>query len=202
MDSYFKYWDIWYSLFKKYCINHGPIYFLSEEKEPSFVKEINHIKTGYGEWGERLIRGLSQIDSELIIYMQEDFWAVDTLVMTDEFLKLFKKHNMGKLQISEMLNLYSCNKIDDNLYKFKNNSDYTHNHQFSLWDKNYFISNIKPNENPWDNELLGTMRINKQQHDLFIFNKKWYTTVSRKGNLMDRGFKILEENNINNKIFL
>ena len=49
-------------------------FFLSEEKEPSFVSKVTHIKTGNGEWGSRLLKGFESIDSQLIIYMQEDFW--------------------------------------------------------------------------------------------------------------------------------
>ena len=66
MDSYSKYWNPWYFLFKKHCKNHGPIYFLSEDKEPDFISEVIHFKTGKGEWGERLLSSLNQIEDDLV----------------------------------------------------------------------------------------------------------------------------------------
>ena len=41
MDAYSTYWDTWYHLFKKYTTNHGPIYFLTEEKVPYEVGQAS-----------------------------------------------------------------------------------------------------------------------------------------------------------------
>ena len=204
MDSYSEFWDVWYILFKKYCKNHGPIYFLSEEKEPSFVSEINHIKTGQGEWGKRLIEGLAQIDSELIIYMQEDFWAEKEIILDDNLLKLFNQYNMDRLHILKTPppNLVSLNNIKDNLFKLKQNSQYTHSHQFGIFNKEKFLSNILPDENPWVNEIEGTRRLNKINHNVYLLNNDWYTTTVRGGKIMERGIKILKENNLNYEAFL
>jgi hypothetical protein len=204
IDSYSKFWDTWYFLFKKYCINHGPIYFLSEEKEPSFVKEINHIKTGYGEWGERLIRGLSQINSELIIYMQEDFWGKDKLILNDTHLDLFYEFKMDQLHIKGIPppNMISVSKVKDNLFRLTQNSQYTHNHQFGILKKDKFLSNILPNENPWDNEINGTKRLNKTNHNVYLLDYDWYVTSVRRGKIMERGIKVLKDNNLEYGTFL
>ena len=73
MDSYSKFWNPWYHLFNLHCKNHGPIIFLSEEKEPDFVNDVTHIKTGKGEWGERLLIALEQIESELVFLYARGF---------------------------------------------------------------------------------------------------------------------------------
>ena len=110
MDAYSAYWDNWFKLFKKHVKNHGTIYFLTEDKEPdfSFFEDVVHIKTGYGEWGARLLNGLSQIDSDLIFYMQEDFWAIKDITLEDNFLELFKNYKMDCLKIclnSELISI-------------------------------------------------------------------------------------------------
>lgn len=197
MDSYSKFWNPWFYLFKLHCKNHGPIIFLSEEKEPDFVDQVIHIKTGSGEWGERLLKALNQIDYHLVFYMQEDFWCVNDYELTDDLLKLFDEYNMDQLHIKENTPLISLKKINNNLYRFNQNSDYTQNHQFGLWKKQKLIDNVLPTENPWDNEIQGTKRLNKNPHNVYLLDHHWYVSVCRRGEIMDRGKKIIEKYDIN-----
>jgi hypothetical protein len=196
MDSYSAYWDSWYILFKKYVKNHGPIYFLTEDKAPSFADEVIHIKTSSEEWGYRLLNGLSQIDFDLIFYMQEDFWPVKDITLTDDFLKLFKQYEMNCLKICLNSPLISLQHIDGNLYRYNQNSKYTISHQFALWDKQYFMNNIYPFESPWSNEIYGSERINKTNHKIYYIDNHWYEPVCRHGVLQPIGYDILKTHNL------
>jgi hypothetical protein len=199
MDSYSKFWNPCHSQLKKYLHNHGKILFLSEEKEPDFVNEITHIKTGKGEWGERLLTALEQINDDLVFYMQEDFWAKSELILTDDLLYLFKKYNMSQLHIKNKINGMGLiyDKINHNLYKMGQHSTYTQNHQFALWDKEKLKSNILPNENPWENEINGTKRINKTPHNIFLLEHDWYDTTCTKGEINQRGIDLILKEKIN-----
>jgi hypothetical protein len=196
MDSYSSYWDNWYILFKKYVKNHGPIYFLTEDKAPSFSNEVIHIKTGTEEWGYRLLNGLSQIESDLIFYMQEDFWAVKDITLTDDFLELFKQYEMNCLKICLNSPLISIQPITNILYKYNQDSEYTLSHQFALWDKKYFMDNIYPFESPWSNEIYGSERINKTNHKIYYIDNYWYEPVCRRGVLQPIGYDILKTHNL------
>jgi len=196
MDSYSRFWNPWYFLFQKHCKNHGPIFFLSEEKEPDFVNDVTHIKTGKGEWGERLLIALEQIESELVFYMQEDFWCVKDFELKDNILEMFEEHKMDQLHIKENINLIKTIKIKDNLLKFAQDSEYTQNHQFGLWRKNKLKDNVLPNENPWENEINGSIRLNKNPHNVYLLDYHWYKSVCRKGGLKDMGKKILIDYNL------
>jgi hypothetical protein len=196
MDSYSRFWNPWYHLFNLHCKNHGPIIFLSEDKEPDFIDDITHIKTGEGEWGERLLRALKQIDSELVFYMQEDFWCVNDYELTDQLLEMFEKFGMDQLHIKENTPLISTKKITGNLYRFEQKSEYTQNHQFGLWRKNKLIENVLPNENPWENEVDGSKRLNQKPHNIYLLDFYWYVSVCRKGQLMERGEKIIKKYDI------
>lgn len=198
MDSYSWTWNHWYTLFKKYVSNHGPIYFLSEEKEPDFVDEVIHIKSGKGEWGERLLKGLEQIDSDLVFYMQEDFWATSNLILSNDILDLFYELDMETLHIVKhdlRLNLPQIH-IKDNLYKFTPKSQFSLNHQFGLWNINCLKGNVRPNENPWNNEIHGTNRRNLKPHKVYQIRYDWYVTSVSKGKLLPRGQKVLIDNNL------
>jgi hypothetical protein len=199
MDSYSWTWNYWYTLFKKYVSNHGPIYFLSEEKEPDFVDDVIHIKSGKGQWGERLLKGLDQINSDLIFYMQEDFWAMGDLVLSNDVLNVFYELNMETLHIKDILFDYGkFEHIQDDLYKLQQNSQYTLNHQFGLWNSEVLKSLVLPNETPWENEINGTTRRNKSNHKVYILNHKWYVSSVAKGKLLPRGEKVLIDNNLIN----
>ena len=200
MDSYSWCWNYWYTLFKKYVSNHGPIYFLSEEKEPDFVDDVIHIKSGKGEWGERLLKGLDKIDSELFFYTQEDFFASNDLVLSNDLLNVFYSLKMETLHIKHAeFDFGKFIHIQDNLHQLDQTSQYTLNHQFGLWDKNTFKNLILPNETPWQNELNGTIRRNKSPHSVYILDYRWYVDGIRRGILMDRGRKVLIDNNLLNE---
>jgi len=196
MDSYSKFWNPWYHLFNLHCKNHGPIIFLSEEKEPDFVNDVTHIKTGEGEWGERLLIALEQIESEFVFYMQEDFWCIKDFELTDNILEMFKEYKMDQLHIKENINLIKTIKIKDNLLKFAQDSEYTQNHQFGLWKKSKLKDNVLPNENPWENEINGSIRLNKNPHNIYLLDYHWYISVCRRGQLMERGEKIIKKYDI------
>ena len=197
MDSYSKFWNPWYHLFNLHCKNHGPIIFLSEEKEPDFVNDVTHIKTGKGEWGERLLIALEQIESEFVFYMQEDFWCIKDFELTDNILEMFEEYKMDQLHIKENINLIKTIKIKDNLLKFTQDSEYTQNHQFGLWRKSKLKDNVLPNENPWENEINGSIRLNKNPHNIYLLDYHWYISVCRRGEIMPRGQKIIEKYGIN-----
>lgn len=196
MDSYSKFWNPWYHLFNLHCKNHGPIIFLSEEKEPDFVNDVTHIKTGEGEWGKRLLIALEQIESELVFYMQEDFWCIKDFELTDNILEMFEEYKMDQLHIKENINLIKTIKIKDNLLKFAQDSEYTQNHQFGLWRKSKLKDNVLPNENPWENEINGSIRLNKNPHNIYLLDYHWYISVCRRGQLMERGEKIIKKYDI------
>lgn len=197
MDSYSKFWNPWFHLFNLHCKNHGPIIFLSEDKEPDFVDQVTHIKTGSGEWGQRLLFALNQIEHDLVFYMQEDFWCVKDFELTDNLLELFESYKMDQLHIKENISLISTEHIQGNLHKFTQNSDYTHNHQFGLWRRQKFIENVLPHENPWTNEIEGSRRLNKNKHNVYLLDIHWYVSVARRGGLMDRGREIIKRYNLN-----
>ena len=86
--------------------------------------------------------------------------------------------------------------IKDNLLKFAQDSEYTQNHQFGLWRKSKLKDNVLPNENPWENEINGSIRLNKNPHNIYLLDYHWYISVCRRGQLMERGEKIIKKYDI------
>lgn len=199
MDAYEPYWDTWYYLFKKYTTNTPEIYFLTEEKAPSFSSEVKHIKSGPGEWGYRLKRGFEQIPSDLIFYMQEDNWSYAPFEFKQEYLDKFIELDMHSLRFHACaFGSIQYEEVEGNLYRYAQRSPYLMGHHFGLWNKDFFASNVLDNENPWMSELQGTPRWFGINHRIYQYNIHWYWSVARRGILQPEGYKILKDNDITN----
>jgi hypothetical protein len=184
-DKYKKFWNPWFHYFKKNVKGPYKIYFLSEEEAPDFYEEVIHIKTGSGEWGQRLLTGLKQIPEDYIYYMQEDFWAFKPIDLSI-YLDTFIDYNMDVLRISSDSPLYTLENIN-NIYKFSQNSAYLMTHQFSLWNKSYFMKYVNPEDCPWSNEIKQTQKIAKTPHSIYMIKNEWYNPVVTKGILQPIG---------------
>jgi len=180
IDAYSYCWNTWYYFFKKHAKNHGPIWFLSEEKEPDFADQVNHIKTGSGAWGKRLLKGLEDIPPHFF-YMQEDFWAHSDLVFDHTITDLFTQYEMDCLRISWHHNHYAADKIENSLYKMRQLAAYTLSHQFALWSRDFLIPHIKSDDDPWKNEEDGSISINRNPHNIYILQNDWYTHAISQG---------------------
>lgn len=193
-DSYKQFWNPWFYYCKKFLQGPYKIYFLCEEEEPEFHAEVICFKTGKGEWGERLLKGLNAIPEKFIYYMQEDFWPckpMDLSIYTPTFIE----HGMDSLRIDSISYLYSLDSVSAKipLYKFKQRSHYLMTHQFSLWNKAFFIKNINPSHDPWSNELEQSKVMATKPHSIYLYENNWYNPVVKKGILQPVGQKMIED---------
>lgn len=199
-DKYEFLWQGWFYYFYKYwdysiqC----PIFFCSEERDllvfPTPLPEphcysVSSIKTGKGQWGERLHRILDALPENIdtVFYMQEDFWLHRTLPkhIFESRLKTFREWDMDA---------YRCC-ANSKHFKFVGkhsprhyapDSPYLITHQASFWKRDYFRSVVLPHEDPWQNEKMGSRRV-QGQHKIFFAPFNFYHTVCRKGELTDIG---------------
>jgi hypothetical protein len=156
--------------FKKHWPLHSAIsnfYFLTEEADFNSDLFIN-IKTGKGEWSDRLRKGLHLLEEKYILYLQEDMWFTKSLstevldaiasFTIENYVKLFK------LNSSEVFVTVPTEDFIAGLgVAVLNNreSDFLMSHQPSMWNKDFLISQLKANEHPWRNERKGTKRLKK-----------------------------------------
>lgn len=195
-DKYEQYWNYWWHFTKKYC-KHNNIIFATENISPSFSKHVKVIKTGSGQWGERLINILSNIDLEYIFYMQEDFWPIKEFPYTQKIIDRFLKDDLDCWRICENSVFYNLTNVEENIYKYNQNSLYTLSHQFSLWKKSFLSQYLLPNETPWENETYGSNRMNNNSHHKIYFQEhQWYVASVSKGLINQAGRKLLVSENI------
>jgi glycosyltransferase involved in cell wall biosynthesis len=189
-DLYEPYWNHWYFFFKKYVTGISKVYFLTEEKSPVFADEVTVIRTGKGEWGQRLLVGLEQISEPFVYYMQEDFWASKPF-NPGQYVPLFFEKEMDALRITEKSPLYDLEEVSSSFYRFKQNSDYLMTHQFSLWNREYLSKWIRAADSPWTNEVERTKEIAKTSHAIYLVDQNWYEPVVRRNKLQPNGVEII-----------
>jgi hypothetical protein len=153
--------------------NNVSLYFLTEEKD--YVSKIfKNVKTGKGEWSDRLRIGLKQISEPYIIYIQEDMWLnkdVNSQLLNSILnYTLAEKPQLLKLHSSGVYVTNPTNTIIEGLTLSKldnEGSKYLMSHQLSIWNREFFISQLQNSEHPWRHERKGTKRMKKLNIPIF-----------------------------------
>lgn len=172
-DFLYKGFDFFFSKYWDFGINCN-YYFATEEKNASLLN-FENIKSGKGEWSDRLAFLLKEkIKEKYIVYFQEDMW-LNKKVNAAFFNQLFdlaeqKKWKQIKLHSSEV---YQTSATDDfiegfNIARVNNSSsDFLMSHQVTMWDKEFLLQQLCKGEHPWRNERKGTKRLKKLNPDIF-----------------------------------
>ncbi len=174
-DRYeFLYKGFWY-FFNKYWDYHIPCnyYFATEDMNVS-LEGFTNLKSGKGEWGKRLINILHAIPEEYVIYMQEDMWLSKKInrKFIEQVIELTITQNWEHVKLHS-LNCYITTPTPYviegfEITKLKNNeSDWLMCHELTLWKKTAMLRQLRNNENPWENEHYGTVRLKKQNPDIY-----------------------------------
>lgn len=158
-------------------------YFFTEEKSIDLPGFIN-LKTGRGEWSNRLKKALELIEEPYVLYFQEDMWLNKKVSPAGigALLSWALQHNIGQLKLNSS-EVYVTKTIKETVSGFhiaqldNERSGFLMSHQVTLWDKNVLIQQLLPGEHPWRNERLGSERLRRSnaliyQCDFFAENGK------------------------------
>lgn len=148
-------------------------YFATEEKSVD-IRNFKNIRSGKGEWSNRLAILLDQIEEEYVIYFQEDMW-LNKPVDKEFFKELFKLTIQNKWLLVKLNSsaVFKTNRTDLFIKGFNvsvldnKKSGFLMSHQVSLWDKAFLKQQLKAKEHPWRNERKGTKRLRKLDPEIF-----------------------------------
>ncbi len=160
-----KYWDF----------NIPCNYYFATEKLDVNIDRFKNIKSGRGEWSDRLAKLIrEQISEKYIIYFQEDMWlnkpvdrkffeALFNLIETNQW-KQVKLSSAGVYQTEPTefaVAGFTVAKLDNK------RSGYLMSHQVTVWERGYLLTQLPKNEHPWRNERKGTKRLKKLDPEIF-----------------------------------
>lgn len=152
---------------------HCNYYFATEEKTVT-VPGFTNIRSGKGEWSDRLAVLLKQIPEQYVLYFQEDMWlnkktnaaffneVIERAVQND--WKQVKLHSSEVYKTQPTgLNIegFTVARLDNAA------SDFLMSHQVTLWNKDFLLAQLPKNEHPWRNERKATARLKKRNPEIF-----------------------------------
>jgi FkbM family methyltransferase len=212
-DGYEFLWRGWYLSFKENWDwkLEWPVYFCNESATLPFRdKRINNIKTGIREKSPKNFSGrlediLKNIPTKYVLYMQDDMWLKSKVdgEMLKGGLYLMKHFGWNSLKVHEKIWFnYSLEKTNffvrgTRILKYQSDSEYLMTHNAAIWDKEFLLSVMESEEDPWQNEFNGTTRITAKEgdHKIYHLNMGWYhqTGIQQSGKFTEYGNEILNQ---------
>ncbi len=186
-----------------------PVYFCSEEKTlPYHNKNIKSIKSPVskdsGCFSTRAIDILNKVKTKYVLYLRDDMWVdqkVNKQTMLEAFYNL--KHfdwNCIKIHDRSWFN-YSLSKTNIfangiRILKQNNDSECLLSNEASIWNREYLLSVMQPNEDASKNTQLGTERIRNKSQDPRIYhcNYNFYLPcgIAKDGALAEHGERLVK----------
>lgn len=197
-DKYCFLWDNFIQLFNKYW-DHSiecEKYFLSETIPPLY-DNFKYFLPGKIPYSECIKHALNNISTDYVLWLQDDYLfrkKIDKQKF-NWYMNFINDNHVDRFGICEDSDLYTKIHIKDNLYRLYQYSLYSISMQASIWKKDFFLSCLGPNENPWQFEVHGSMRLNDKQHYIYYDKQDppWYVEGMRKGEFTQEYFKVKEE---------
>lgn len=122
-------------------------------------------------WGECLFRCLSDIRSDYVLYLQEDFFLNGRVDMDliKEFIDIMSTSGIPHIHLMylDRRGVYSRSRYHPLLWEIKENANYRISLQAGLWRRDTLLSYIKSNETPWEFERWGTKR-SYERNEIFL----------------------------------
>lgn len=183
-DSFEDCWLPFFTLFKKYWPNYeGKIYLNTETKVFTYpglniISVQNNLATPEIRitWSECLIRALNSIDSEVILYMQEDYFLKDFVKndLVEKYVQMMLHNDIDCIHLTDqgLLNDKKSNKYEG-LYTVLPKQRYLISCQTALWKKESLLLFLRPYENAWQFEEFGSQRAAILKPNIFGVDKNW-----------------------------
>jgi hypothetical protein len=172
-DNFEDCWDPFFKLLSKYWPDcKGKIYLNTEYKDYSYpgldimpvkgCERNNFPRDKRATWSQCLIWALDIIDTDIVLYMQEDYFlkkGVNNVLFENELKQISDNDNIQRIYLLSSLSNNKKRSLRYSQYYLDNrNCDYYAHTQAALWKKNALISLIKTDESGWDFEKYATCR--------------------------------------------
>jgi hypothetical protein len=143
-------------------------YYFATEEIAVDMPGFENIRSGKGEWSDRLLLLLDQVEEEYVLYFQEDMWL--NMPVDQEFINALickataNKWLQVKLNSSDVYKTFQTGLSINGFQVAQINnttSGYLMSHQVTLWNKKFLKEQLMPHEHPWRNERKATKRMRK-----------------------------------------
>jgi hypothetical protein len=182
--------DCWLPFFKLFTIYwsdfEGKIYLNTEYKDFSYpgldivctkVCEVNKVPpTARATWSQCLRWALEAIDTDIVLYMQEDYFLKDNVKndIVEKYVQMMQDNNdidcihlTDQGSPSEMASKY------DHLWTVPQKHQDRISCQAALWKRNVLQQYIRNYETAWNFEWWGSKRAAILKHNFYVVDRTW-----------------------------
>lgn len=183
-DGFADCWEPFFKLFTLYWPNcNVKVILNTETTDWSFPGlDMHCTRLGVGTvkltWSECLIKALDQVDTPLVLYLQEDYFfekPVDVRLV-NELVDMMeadaKVKHIGLTHFGSYGPFHPTS--DSRLWKIDQKARYRISTQAGLWRTATLRSYLKPEENGWMFEIYGTRRSRKREECFLTVNRDIY----------------------------
>ena len=204
LNSCDSYSDLWHTFFDQLFLNlkidNLKVYINSETK--SYVDDrfiiVNHHKDFSSlSWSSRLREVVSSVKEDFILSIPEEVILespVDLSVFYDALRLLSSDKFVASVCLVKIPGKKDYSKVSTKFVKRVYDYRNLIVQQASIWRKSFYLDYIKPNESPWEFEVLSSARGVINQHKFFAVddNEKEVFDYNY-GHLVTRGYFMFEE---------
>ncbi len=178
-NPFFKLWNLYWPDCK------GKVYLNTEFKDYVYpgldiipVKGCvgKQYKGKYATWSQCLRWALERIDSDVILYMQEDYFLNDYVKndIVEEYVKLmYDKPDLSCIQLTHH-GIPSLSPTEYNHLHYSDPNYFSYlSCQASLWRKEIMMSLIRDHETAWNFEWWGSKRAKYMGLEFLTINHSW-----------------------------
>lgn len=198
-------WEPFFILFKKYWPN-CPFELIMGTDSGNYDK-IKTIEVGEDlGWIKNCLYILKKIKSKKVIIFFEDFLPCEPFnsKRIEELVQISINNNIGCLRLQPCPGPTIDWEKDTSLGVLEKNAPYRFSWQTAIWDREFLISLLDPNETPWQTEINGSKRTNLTNRE-FISVKRgesptpYIITAIVKGKWLDSAIEFLKTEGISIK---
>jgi hypothetical protein len=183
-DKFEDCWEPFFKLFAFYWPNYsGKIYLNTDYKEYTYPG-LNIISLKNAEirkdadkitWSECLIRGIDKVETEILLYMQEDYFLKGSVEnnVVNQYVNLFSRNDIDCIHLTDQNTGGPITKSSPypGLWTLKSDCADRISCQAALWRKSTLKQYIRPYESAWNFEEFGTRRAKVLKHNFYTVDR-------------------------------
>ncbi len=184
-DSFEDCWQPFFTLFAKYWPEYNEPVFLNTETKSFFfygvkIRALQHqllLPKKKVSWSECLIIALDRIDTDIVLYMQEDYFLKAPVQheWVEYYANLMEKQpDIDCIHLTDQAVRPAPGPVNEHrLLRAKRNQKYLISCQAALWRKQALLKYLRPNESGWEFEEFGSERAGLDNSAIYQVDKKW-----------------------------
>lgn len=187
-DSFEDCWNPFFTLFDKYW-KACPYPILLNTEKKDYINHNSKIKAtkvdefSLGKrltWSECFIKALEKVETDIVLYFQEDYFIdreIDESFIVSQAQRMLDNPSITRIGLTtnDYRGKLSPTEFPE-LWEASTKSEYRICTQASLWRKEALLSYLRPEENGWMFEILGTIRSKKRKDERFLtLNRNTYS---------------------------